>query len=79
MRSFSSHANARLLASYSTGQRMIEKAVVIANKTIPSKNILVPKIDPGSESIRPIIITMVDNLLAMPTAGTILLLRVSQL
>ena len=79
MRSFSSHANARLLASYSTGRVMIEKAVVIANKTIPSKNILVPKIDPVPESTRPIIITMFDNLLAMPTAGTILLLRVSQL
>ena len=79
MRSFSSQAKARLLASYSTGRVMIEKAVVIANKTIPNRNILVPKIDPVPESTKPIIITMFDNLLAMPTAGTILLLRVSQL
>ena len=68
-----------MLASYSTGRVIIEKAVVIANKTIPNKNIFVPKKDPVPESTRPIIIIMFDNLLAMPTAGTILLLSVSQL
>ena len=76
---FSNQANARLLASYSTGNVIKVKSVVTPKSTIPTKNNIDPKALPEYIKIKPAMITKFDTLLDTPTAGTICERNLNQL